>query len=66
MQQDATEKLSVKHLPRGKHVSERPWHLRAFFLGMHVAINTIPCNDANACAAQRLRRAHALFRRCQG
>ena len=61
MQKDATEKFSVKHLPRGKHVSERRWHLRAIFLGMHVAINIIPRNDVKACAAKRKQRVHALF-----
>ena len=29
MHKDATEKFYVKHLTRGKHVSERHWHLQA-------------------------------------
>ncbi len=66
MHKDATEKSYVKHLTRGKHVSERHWHLHAFFLGVHAAMNIIPLNDVKACAAQRLRIAHALLQRCQG
>ena len=66
MHNDFTEKFYGKNLTRVKHVSERSWHLRAFFLGMYVTIKIIPLNDVKACAAQRLRRAHALFQRCQG